>query len=151
DVRHLEPLPEGLVCYPPLAVTRSVTTLKILSEPDLVSVPGRTNSPSPQQPIWHIPSEKVRTIRTAVGALPRAAIPELRDHQALDRGKINRATTGPYLVFKYSLLITSSSELSIVEMCYQDLKMPGYVRNGFSSPVICADWSRSHFIARLFP
>ncbi|MFB7829885.1 hypothetical protein, partial [Streptomyces hydrogenans] len=32
DVRHLEPLPEGLVCYPPLAVTRSVTTLKILSE-----------------------------------------------------------------------------------------------------------------------
>ncbi|MFC9399182.1 hypothetical protein ACFTWS_39610 [Streptomyces sp. NPDC057027] len=36
DVRHLEPLPEGLACYPASTVTRSVAVLKILTELDWV-------------------------------------------------------------------------------------------------------------------
>ncbi|MFE5902493.1 telomere-protecting terminal protein Tpg, partial [Streptomyces sp. NPDC056488] len=44
DVRHLEPLPEGLACYPWTAVTRSVTTLKILTDEERALQEARTRS-----------------------------------------------------------------------------------------------------------
>lgn len=107
DVRHLEPLSESLTCYHHPTVTRSATTLKILTER------GATQASGGQHHGMHDPASQVQAAVLEPEPTPTAVL----SHVRLMRGRSARCRASSFAVTSFSPLARDVTRPQMIYRC----------------------------------